>query len=63
MKHFDWDYENSTTRYYHIYPLTDEADDLIKQSAITLTMEQHPLADVLVEQIVVNLSAMAEASK
>ena len=63
MKHFDWDYENSRTHYYHIYPLTDEADDLIKQSAITLTMEQRPLADVLVEQIVVNLSAMAEANK
>lgn len=62
MKHFAWDYEESKTRYYHIYPCSNEAD-LLHEEAICFDIEQTPENDEQVNRIVECLDELVEGLK
>lgn len=64
MKNFGWDYEESKTKYYHIFPCSEEGEALVSDSLtfdLPRTNENDDLVDALVETL--NTLAHKEKSK
>lgn len=62
MKHFAWDYEDSVTKYYHIYPVSDAGDDLLIEGPLSLVAPETEDNSRLVGEIVQRLDQLAETA-
>jgi len=59
MKHIAWDYEESTTEYYHIYSVSEEGERMLEGS-LTLVVPQTKENDDIVDEIVNDLEKLLE---
>lgn len=62
-KHFSWDYEESSTQYYHIYDASDIGEEMMSEGAIILDLPQTEENDRIVDSITQALESLAEENK
>jgi len=55
--HFTWDYEDSLTKYYHIYPCSEEGEK-IGEDSICLNVSQSEFNDNIIQEIVGNMNLL-----
>lgn len=60
--HFGWDYEESITNYYHIYPISDYGEVLMEDS-LTFDIGKNDENDIVIERIVKSLNTLCENNK
>jgi len=58
-RHFAWDYEESKTLYYQIYPIS-EIGEAFEESSFCYEFPRSPLNDKLIQEMTDALSQLAE---
>lgn len=62
MKHLAWDYElpgeaGDPENYYHVYPISDEAEEAFDDGAFTIKVPQSPEMSEIINDFVTKIDA------